>query len=141
MKKYIILLFIVIVAVTSMAYLYANYKMDNNKIKQNNSAYENVYNKEITGAELATIINGTLDKNTQNEVAKDEKGCFIDNGTNSIIIEMKFKESDDVYRVENISKQGVEQFIKLYARFQFKCTKIEYHKETKLVKYLYFEEV
>ena len=141
MKKYIILLLIVIFAVTSISYLYVNYIGNNNEIKENNMTYEKVYNKEIAGTELATIINSTIDKNTRNNVTKDEKGYFIDNNSNSIIIEIKFKESDNIFKIEDISKQGIEQFIKYYARFKFKCTKIEYHNETKFVKYLYFEEV
>ena len=82
-----------------------------------------------------------IDKNTKNNVSKNEKGYFEDNDTNSIIVEIKFKDSDNIFRIEQIYNNGIQKFINLYSNLNFKCTKIEYHKKTNLISYMYFEEV
>ena len=141
MKRYIILAIIVIIAVTAIGYLYLNYISISNATSNSNKNYENLLNKTITGTEFATYINQIIDKNTKNSVEKDSKGYYINNNENSIIVEIKFKDSDNIFRIEQISNNGIEKFINLYANLNFKCTKIEYHKKTKLIRYLYFEEV
>lgn len=141
MKKYILLIILVIIAITSIGYLYISYKNNMKTIETNNKVYENLYNKEITGTDFATIINKTIDNNEKNQVQKEENGFFIDNGENSVIVEIKFKDSDEIFRIEAIDKNGIENFIKLYANLKFKCTKIEYHQKTKYVSYMYFEEI
>lgn len=141
MKKYIILSIIVIIAISSIYYLFNNYKVTAMQVENNNKMYTEIYNKEITGSSLATIINKTLDKNEKNEVKKDNNGYYISNNENSIIIEIKFQDSDDIFRVEQITKNGIENFIKLYSNLNFKCTKIEYHKKTNYISYLYFEQI
>lgn len=140
MKKYAILLIVAIIVITSISYLYVNYINNSKEITANNGEYEDLYNKEITGTELATLINKTIDKNNKNNVTKDDKGLFINNDINSIIIEIKFKDSDNIFKIELIDKNGIENFIKLYSNFKFKCTKIEYHDKSKRVKYLLFEQ-
>ena len=141
MKRYIILAIIVIIAVTAIGYLYLNYISISNATSNSNKNYENLLNKTITGTEFATYINQIIDKNTKNSVEKDSKGYYINNNENSIIVEIKFKDSDNIFRIEQISNNGKDKFINLYANFNFKCTKIEYHKKTKLISYMYFEEV
>lgn len=141
MKRYIILAIIVIMAVTAIGYLYLNYISISKATSNSNKNYENLLDKTITGSEFATYINQIIDKNTKNSVEKDSKGYYINNNENSIIVEIKFKDSDNIFRIEQISNNGIEKFINLYANLNFKCTKIEYHKKTKLISYLYFEEV
>lgn len=141
MKNYVVLIVIVIIAVTSITYLFFNYRNNYIQIEENNKEYVNLYNKEVNGNYLATIINKTLDKNSKNDVIKDENEYYINNGTNSINIEVKFKDSDKTFRIEQISKNGIENFIKLYSNINFKCIKMEYHAKTKLISYLYFEQL
>lgn len=141
MKKYVILIIIIIIALTSISYLFIWNKNENAQIIENNKIYKEMYNKEITGNELASIINKTLDSNEKNKVEKDNNGYYIDNNENSIIIEIKFKDSDEIFKFEQISKNGIENFIKIYSNFHFKCTKIEYNTKTKFIKYLLFEEI
>lgn len=141
MKKYTILAILVIVTITSIAYLYNNYLGNSIQIEANNNYYNKLYNNELVGNDLATIINKTLDKNAQNEVEKDNKEYYLNNGTNSIIIEIKFKDSDKIFRIEDIAKSKIENFISLYANIKFKCTKLECHAKTKFVSYLYFEQI
>lgn len=141
MKKYIILAIIVIMAVTAIGYLYLNYISNSKATTNSNKNYESLLNKTITGNEIATYINQIIDKNTKNGVEKGSNGYYIDNNENSIIVEIKFKDSDNIFRIEQIYNNGIEKFINLYANLNFKCTKLEYHNKTKLVSYLYFEEV
>lgn len=140
MKKYIYLLIIVIIAIASVSYLYINYVNTTKNITNQNKMYENLYNKNINGTTFATSINKILDANNKNNVSKDENGYYLDNGTNSIIVEIKFKDSDNIFRIEQIYKNDISKFINLYANVNFKCTKINYHNKTKLVSYLFFEE-
>ena len=140
MKKYVILAIIIVLSISSIAYLYTKYKSDILQAESNNKMYIEIYNKEISGTEFASIINKTLDRNEKNKVQKNENGIYINNDTNSISIEIKFKDSEETFKVEQISKNGIENFIKLYSNFKFKCTKIEYHEKTKYIKYLYFKE-
>ena len=141
MKKYIVLFIIVIIAVCSIGYLYLNYKTNANNVQAPNKEYSSLYSQIINGATLATNINKIIDKNTKNNVSKNEKGYFEDNDTNSIIVEIKFKDSDNIFRIEQIYNNGIQKFINLYSNLNFKCTKIEYHKKTNLISYMYFEEV
>ena len=141
MKKYIILAIIVIMAISAIGYLYLNYVSVSTATTNSNKNYESLLNKTINGNELATYINQIIDKNTKNSVEKDSNGYYIDNNKDSIILEIKFKDSDNIFRIEQIYNNGIEKFIKLYANLNFKCTKIQYHNKTKLVSYLYFEEI
>lgn len=141
MKKYTILAIIVIIAVSAIGYLYLNYITTSNATSSSNKALESLLNKTITGTELATYINHIIDKNSKNSVEKDLNGYYTNNNENSIIAEIKFRDSENIFRIEQISNNGIEKFINLYANLNFKCTKIEYHSKTKLISYLYFEEV
>ena len=141
MKKYIILFIIVIIAVCSISYLYLNYVNEANNVQASNKEYTSLYNESINGSTFATNINKIIDKNTKNNVQKDENGDFIDNGTNSIIVQIKFKDSDNIFRIEQIYNNDISKFIDLYSNLNFKCTNIKYHSKTNLVSYMYFEEV
>ena len=95
----------------------------------------------IYGAELVTIMNNAINKNTENNVQKDNKGNYINNNNNSIQIDIKFKDVDKTFNMETIYNGTMEKFVENYNNIQFVCSKIEYHKNTKLVKYLLFEQI
>ena len=141
MKKYLILAIIVIIAITTISYIYLNNISSSNTVLANNKPYETLLNKTITGTEFATYINQIIDKNEKNSVETDENGYYINNDTNSIIVQIKFKDSDSIFRIEQISKNDISKFIGLYANVNFKCTSINYHNKTKLISNLFFEEV
>ncbi len=75
-EKYIVLAAFVILAVSSIGYLYINYKVEAQNILNNNKEYVELYNKEIEGNELATLINKIENKNENNLVARDENGLL-----------------------------------------------------------------
>ena len=112
MKKYILLLCIVIIIVSIIGYIYSRYQIQQKDYMNHNKYYENYYEKEITGNDLASIINKALDYNETQKIEKDDNGNYKNNGKTSIIVEVKFKDSDDIFKTERISKLGINLFIK-----------------------------
>ena len=141
MKKITIFLVLIIEFIGIYCYTYSQNKISKNNIIANNNEYTALLDTEITGTNFASIINKVMDQNLNNNVEKDSDGIFLDNGTNSINIEIKFKDTDKVVKAEKIFNYDIRNFIKVYGNYKFKCTKIDYHKKTKYVKYMFFEEV
>lgn len=140
MKKYIVCIIAIIMVISCVMYGYYQYKIHKSDISNNNEQYENLYNKSITGAELASVINKTIDRNEKNKISKDKDGFYEDDGQDSIKISIKFKDSDKNYQMEALYNKQISNFVKYYSNAQFKCTKIDYHSKTNKIKYLYFEE-
>lgn len=141
MKKFIIFLLIVLIIVATVSYVYFNYKLNYNETKRQNYQFESYYNQEIFGSDLATAINKATDSNKKNDVQKNSKGGFIENDTNSIKIDIKFLDDNQIHQMEEISNSGISTFIQYYNQIKFKCTKIEYHQKTNLVSYMLFEQI
>ncbi len=140
MKKIIIFFVIILIIVISVFVSYTNYKSEYNKLQKENLEYEYYYNKEIQGADLATLINKAVDNNTKNNVEKDNKGKYIENDETSIKIQIYMKDNDTTYDMETIYNGGVDRFVQNFNIIKFKCTKIEYHKN-KRIKKLLFEQI
>ena len=142
MKKIIICIlsiFLIIICIV----VYGVYQKNENtaQIGVDNKTYESYENKEVLGTDIISIINNATDSNKKNDIKIGEDGNYIDNGKNSIRIEIKFLELDKVITMERINNVGIEKFWSNYGALSFKCTKIEYHEKTHRVKYMYFEEV
>ena len=132
-----ILLFIILICIVGIQ---VNSKM-NNGIKQQNRQYEQYLNSEIYGTDVVTLINKATSNNETNDVAKDQKGFYINNEKNSIMIELimitnEEKEETTTYKMETISKVGITEFIKNFNTTKFKCTNKTYHKETGQIAYI-----
>lgn len=142
MKKNLLLILIIfIIFILIIYFLYDNYTKSIILANKQNQEYEQYTKDTIVGSSLMTLINKAIDQNEKNEIQKDNKNRYIQNDKNSIIIEVKFLESEDIFSMEAIAKLGAEQFIKNYNNRTFKCAKKEYHNNTKLIKYLLFEEI
>lgn len=141
MKKLAIFFLIVIIIIVGISYMYLNYKANYYAAVRENKQFESYDGQEIYGAELATIINKAIDNNQNNEVAKDEKGKYINNDDNSIKIDIKMLDNDKIYTMETLYSGGMDKFVQFYSEIKFKCTKLEYHKTTHKVKYLLFEQI
>lgn len=141
MKKIAIFFLIITAIVVGMSYLYLNYKASYNQAKQENKQFESYYNEEVYGTDLVTVINKAVDNNLTNEVEKNQKGFFQNNETNSINIDIKIIDNDTIYKMETIYNNGMDNFVQYYGQIKFKCTQIEYHKETEKIKYLLFEQI
>lgn len=132
-----ILLIIIIVCVTFIS-------MNSKKlavVKQENKEYEQYQKQEIYGTEVITLINKAIDHNQKNNVQTDETGKYIDNETDSIIIDVMMitneeKNQTTTYRMETINKVGIGEFIANFNTAKFKITNIQYHKQTGKIKYI-----
>lgn len=142
-KKFFIILLILVVI--SMVAIYAIYQYrtrlaETNKI---NKEYEQLYNINLLGTQVISLINKTIDLNEKHNIEKNNNGIYIDNGENSIKISINFiyKNGIKTVEMEEIYQNGVEAFIKSYSTASFNCSKISYHEKTKNVKELTLDEV
>ena len=136
---FIVAIFLVVIAI--ITYSFYNIKRTEKESSQNNRAYQSFYNQEVLGTDVISIINKAINSNEKNAVDKDEKGHYIDNNKNSIIIEIKFKEQEQIIKMEAIEKSGEQKFLILFGATSFKCTKIEYHNKTGKISKMLFEQV
>lgn len=114
-------------------------------VKQENKKYEQYQKQEIYGTEVITLINKAIDDNQKNKVQTDETGKYIDNETNSIIIDVVMitneeKNQTTTYRMETINKVGIGEFIANFNTAKFKITNIQYHKQTGKIKHITIEQ-
>lgn len=140
-KKLLVILGIFIIILLFVVYLLYNYKKDVIQAQNFNRQYEVYYEKIILGTDLATVLNKAMDHNKKNDVAKDSENRYYQETEKSLLIEIKFSESEKTFKMEDILLRDMENFINFYATASFKCTKIEYHELNKQVKSLYFEQV
>ena len=106
-----------------------------------NKEYEQYLKNEIYGTDVITLINKAISNNETNNVIKDEKGFYTNNNQNSITIDLVMitdeeKKETASYKMETISKLGISDFIKNFNTAKFKCTDIQYHVQTKRIKYI-----
>jgi predicted Holliday junction resolvase-like endonuclease len=141
MKKFVIFLVIVIIIVAIALFMCFNYKVKKEKIDEKNSEFETYLGKEIYGLDVATLINKASYKNRKNNVEQDKKGKYIDNGNNSVNIDIKMLDDDKIYNMEKFYKDGTMEFVEYYKDIKFKVMNIEYHQETGLVKYIFIEQI
>ena len=141
MKKYAILIFIVIIIVVGISYMYLTYKANYNQTKLENSQYQSYYEKDIYGSDLATIINKSIDNNKINNVEKDENGKYINNHKDSIQVDIYFLDDEKTHSMEEFFDNGIDKFITYYSQIKFNCKKIDYHPETSKVSYMLFVQV
>ena len=141
MKRFFIFLAFIVIIVCMISYLYIVNKSNEHIVGQQNQFFESYYQKEVYGAEIATVINKAIDSNYKNNIEKDEKNLYIENSTNSIKINIKMLDNDTIYPMELFANGGIDNFMEYYYNIQFKCVDIQYHKDTKLVKSLLFEQV
>jgi len=140
-KNIIILLIFAIVIFIIISYNYNVYKANIGKTAEYNKEYEQYLEKEIYGAELATLINKAVNQNEKNGIERDSQNYFIENNENSIKIDIHILENDTIYNMERINKKPIEDFVKNFNTIKFKCVKKEYHESTQKIKYILFEQI
>lgn len=140
MKKFVIVfLIIIILIISSVSFAYFKYK-ENIKIKKAiNEQYESYISKEITGVEVATLINKAVDSNRKN-IVEIKDGIYQDNGKDSIKIDIKFKDLEKTFPMETIYSNGVEEFILNYRYIKFKSIEVDYHEATQKISYIKLEQ-
>lgn len=141
MKKVAIFFIIIIAIVATVTYIYLNQIATYRTTQKENAKFDLKEGQEITGQDLATIINKAIDTNEKNEIEKDESGKYIENNENSINIEITFTDVDITYNIETIQKAGINKFVQNYRGIIFKCKEIEHHKSNGRTKYIKFEQI
>lgn len=144
MKKTIIvfsIIFCCILLIVCVSLIQNNKNLIN--IQNENAEYEEYKEKQVFGTQVASVINKAINENLKNEVEQDENGFFIPNKTNSIQVEIKLFNEDDLktYQMETIQKVGTNGFVKNFNLILFKCTNLEYHEQTKRVSKIVFEQI
>ena len=127
MKKtlfYITSTFLLVMLILTL--ILVNIRSNNKVLQQINPEYESYLNKEIYGTDVATLINKAIDNNKKNDVTKDEKGFYLNNETNSIIITIQMMQTKETYHMEQIFSLGTEQFVTLFNTSLFKSDKVTY---------------
>ena len=140
-QSFLIILAIFFVIICIICVTLINLQAKNSEILNENKEYENYYNKEILGTDIASLINKVVDKNEKNHIQKDSKGHYIENETNSIKIDLKMTTVNKTYPMEEIYNNNISKFVQNFNTIKFKCTSIEYHKKTGKVSKLVFEEL
>ena len=140
-KLLFVLIGLFLIIVIAVYLLILNIKRDNLKINTYNEQYEYYLNKNITGLDLATLINKTINLNEKNSIEKDENNHYIENKDNSIKIEIKLSATKKTYSMEEFYNNDTSEFVKYFAEENFKCVEIKYHKETGKVSMLIFEQL
>ena len=141
MKKFIIFLIVILIIISYITYLYLDYRADIKSAQYDNMKYEKYLDKEVNANIVASVINRAVDNNIREEVQKSNNGVYIDNQKSSINVQIKFLDNDKTYDMETLYNDGMDNFIKYYNQIDFKCTKIDYHKDTGKVKYMLFEQI
>ena len=142
MKKGIILILVIVTIVIAIfSYYYFVYQRNYKIALQENRQYDSYYQQQISGTDLASLVNKAIDDNTKNEVTKDHKGKYVENTTNSVRIDIKFTDDDSIHTMEEIYQGGINTFVQYYSQIKFQCTKVGYHQSTHKVKYLFFEQI
>lgn len=140
-QSFLIILAIIFIVICIVSGTILNLKTENREINKYNLEYEKYLNKEILGTEVATLISKVIDQNEKNNVQKDEKGYYIENNGSSIKIDLKMTTLDKTYPMEEIYNNQITNFVQNFNQIKFKCTKIEYHKDTKKISKMIFEEL
>lgn len=141
MKKNVIIICVILLVIITICTMGISINAKKVSIqRQENKEYEQYLEKNIYGTDVATIINKAIDSNNQNNIQQQD-GKYIENNENSIIVELVMitneeKEKTTTYRMETISKVGINEFIKNFNTATFKITKMEYHKQTGKIKYI-----
>ena len=140
-QSLLIILAIIFIVICIVSGTILNIQTENKEISKYNLEYEKYLNKEVLGTEVATLISKVIDQNEKNNVKKNEKGYFIENNENSIKIDLKMTTIDKTYPMEEIYNNQITNFVQNFNQIKFKCTKIEYHKNTNKISKMVFEEL
>ena len=141
MKKIVIIVTLMLLVLVIVV-VGINAKIKTEKVKKiQNEPYEVYLNGEIYGTDVITLINKAMNSNKSNLVSKDTRGYYINNDTNSILIDIEFITNSEenkttVYKMEQISKLGTEEFIRNFNEAKFICSEKKYHLDTGKISYI-----
>jgi hypothetical protein len=141
MKKVAICLGLAIIGIVSVFYgWYKNNVQALKEINNFNLQYENKTEGNITGVDLTTLLNKSIDNNERYSIEKKSDGTFEDDGKYSIKIYVQLVANESYFPMEALeqSEKGISGFTSAYGTAIFKCQKKEYHTNGRISE-LYFE--
>lgn len=144
MNRSFALVFIILVVIFIIFYVhFAEIRDKNLEILKFNSEYEIFDEDRINGLDIATVVNKAVNNNDTYAVSRDEKGFYDIDDPNVVEIYISLMDYDEntlkSFKMESFYKAGMSSFISSFADAYFKCTKIEYHKDTGKIKSMTFE--
>lgn len=140
-KTFLLILAILLIIIFIVLGSILKIRSKQTQAKKYNQEYEYYLNKELYGTEVATLINKVVEQNEKNNVQKDKNGYYIDNGINSIKINLNMITIKKTYPMELIYNNSTQNFVKNFNIILFKCSNIEYHKKTGKVSTITFEQL
>lgn len=142
MKKTLIIMLILFVAIlAAVSITVVDLQQTGKQVKQFNQIFEEYKDKSLLGSEVASLINKAIDNNEKNQISKNDKGIYQEDGKYSVQILVKLEKEGEYFTMERINALKITEFVKNFSLQDFKCTGIEYHKETKRVSKVYFESI
>lgn len=142
MKNTIIIICVIAMCILiSITYAYSMYRSDMNRVHEFNNEFSKYVDYEFSGTELATIINLAIDNNEKYKISKDSTGKYLDDDMYSVRIDVYMTDTEKTYSMETLNSGEISNLVNNYSNVQFKCTKVEYHKKSKRISYLYIEQI
>ena len=133
-KMFITILVAVMIAVGFVTVLVLKTKIEINNIKIFNQEYEE-YNKDnLTGADIASVINKVKNHNTNSE----DHQIAITIRITEVIEGEKY---DITVDIDQIYQQGTEKFVQFYGWYKFKCTETTYDGPAGKINGMKFENI
>lgn len=134
MKKIIILILITVIAVISIVFAnYIEYMENKTQIMNVNKEFTRYQDSTLQINTVITLMNKAIQKNTENNISKDENNFFIENDTNSIKVFLEIKSRGSLIPMEDLilgKKAGIEKVNYAFSDMLFEITELEYHKKT-----------
>ena len=142
MKKTLIIITLIFVIVISVliGLIIAN-NIRATEVRIHNQQYARYLEREIWGTELTGLINRAMDNNRRNGVMEDEQGNFINNGINSINIDIEMTTVEDTFSMERIYRGGTTEFVQAFNFVKFQSSSIEYHEQTGKISRITFRQL
>lgn len=142
MKKTIIVLFCIFIAIIISLYTYYQSTQSVLQgVKKFNYQFEQYFDKEIYGADVVTIMSKAIDNNNQYNIARDEENKFVEDNKNCLKVMIRFKDVDKTFDMESIEKAGIEGFMQNFSKSTFKIIEYKYNEESKRIGKIVIEEI
>ena len=149
MKRTVLYILIAVFLIVLVLYVNISNAIEKQRKADNfNYQFEMYKDRDLSGTEIATIINKAIDNNERNNITKDEKGFYIDNNETSIKVELNMisynKEGEVVYntyQMEAVNGLGITTFLSNYNTATFRCANIDYHQKTGQISKITLEQI
>ena len=130
MKKYFLVIVILVIAISSIFFFkYKDYQTQKREIEAFNSQYE-LYNKKINGLDVISVINKATSNNEKYEIPKDENGIYLLDEEYSIEIFVVLELDELTLNMEKIISSDITNFVRHFGEISFKCSEVTYHEKT-----------